>query len=156
MALALKQDPAPSQPSHHSVIQQPLPQEGIKVFHENGGQPPAHMGAGADAQAQETRSQLWFTSPREAGGRKSTSCPTFLLPLPRPDEEGLQEGPRGLGEKMLTRAWDTARSRFAEVQKAFSAPAPRSQDTLLNTPPNMAPLPWEGVASLSVSNDEAS
>lgn len=47
---------------------------------------------------------------------------------------------------MLTRAWDTARSRSAEAggQNAFSASAPRSQDTLLTTPLHMVPLPWEG------------
>lgn len=78
--------------------------------------------------------------------------PTFLLQLPHPDEEGLQEGPRDLGEKVLTRGWDTASSRFTESgsQNAFSASAPRSQDTLLNTPLNTVPLPWEGGSHPSV------
>lgn len=84
----------------------------------------------------------------ERGRRKKVYLmPTFLLPLPRPDEEGLQEGPRDLREKVLTRGWDTASSRFTESgsQNAFSGSAPRSQDTLLNTPLNTVPLPWEGV-----------
>lgn len=76
-------------------------------------------------------------SPGEAGEENLIhACPTFLLPFTPPDTQGLKVSPRDLGEKALTRAWDTASSRFAETgwgQDTLSASAPSSQHPLLNT-----------------------